>query len=133
MKQITHSVAIRPSTLTNQSAGAVNGDAIDTMGYSDLCLYGQVGSASGTPDSFTAIFKLQDSADGSTNWADVTGMVLSTITTAKGKAKLNVPGLWKNRRYVRVVSTVAFVGGTSPAIPCEGGVLLGLAASEPVT
>jgi hypothetical protein len=116
------------------SAGARNGSAVDRLGYESAQIVVQTGATTGTPTSFTVDAKIQDSADGSTGWADYTApgatavAALTTLITADSTAKFNVD-LSGAKRYVRVVQTIAFVAGTSPTLLNNAAVVLGGAVS----
>ena len=92
--------------LGGSAVGAVNGTAIDTKGYSEamLVLATGVAAATGTLD-----VKVQDSTDGSTGWADVTGAAFAQLTASDDQAlkvarlKLDGNGI---KRYIRIVGTV---------------------------
>jgi len=117
------------------SAGASNGDAIDRTGMMACKMHVSTGAATGTPTSFTVITKLQDSADGTT-FADFTDPVsgsvptVPTVTAVDSEAELAV-NLLGARQYIRTVTTVAFVGGTTPTLVCAPLFVLGGADEEP--
>ena len=129
---------------TNSGAAATNGTGFDRMpagvlqGYQSAAILLNVGAASGTPDSFTAIYKVQDSADNSA-WADLSAAVAAeagvavafTTITAAGSAEYDI-NLAPCRQYVRLVCTVAFVGGTTPALPVSAAWAFGGARNPPV-
>jgi hypothetical protein len=121
----------------NTSAGTVNGAAIDRAGigggtlFHSCVLHGACGAATGSPSAQTVDNKLQDSADGSTGWADITGAALTQLTADNGEAEKDVD-LSSAKRYIRVVNTVGFTGGTSPAIPVAAEVVLGGSEQLPV-
>lgn len=108
-------------------AGAINGTAIDTEGYSDAVAIVTVGATTGTPDSFTVAAKVQESADGSTGWTDVTGAAIATVTAASKTGEIAVPIASRAAaaRYIRVVVTPAFVNGSTPAVGVGAIVVLG--------
>lgn len=113
----------------NSAAATVNGTAVDRTGYESCVLQGLVGAATGTPTAVSVTFKLQESADGSTGWADVTdASVEATAENSAVEADVNLAGALP---YVRVVATVAFTGGTSPTIDVAGLLTLGGADSLP--
>jgi hypothetical protein len=53
--------------------------------------------------------KIQESADGSTNWADISGATFTTVTASDNVQAISFD---RTLRYVRYVATV---GGTSPS------------------
>jgi hypothetical protein len=85
--------------------------------------------------------KLQESADGSTNWGDaldntgtVIGFTLASLNSAAAIGAARVEGLNLNRkRYLRVVVTPTFTSGTSPACITYGELIFGNAQQLPVT
>lgn len=96
--------------------GAQNGASIDRTGYSSL-IADIVYSSSGAPTGGALAAKLQDSADG-TVFADFGNAVSLPITSgnaagAVGSLALDIAGA---RQYVRVVTTGAPTGGTSPVV-----------------
>ena len=123
-------VTVRP---TNAAAGAQTAEAVDTMGYNTAMVVIEVGAASGSPTAQTVDAKVQESDDGSTGWTDVDGAAITQITADDQSALIRVEGLGTGRkRYLRVLATVGFTGGTSPAIPVTASIALGRAFNEPV-
>lgn len=112
-------IGFAPGAYVTTSA---NGSAIDRSGYAHLLATQQVVIAGGS--SVTEDTSIQDSANGSTGWADYTPDVIyanndTTVTTAKfpqvttdGIAKLDVD-LSKAKRYIRFVKTL---GGANPQV-----------------
>lgn len=111
------------------SAGSVNGSAIDRMGFSSCVLEVQTGAETGTPSARSATVKLQDSADGSTGWADITGASVA-VSAVNTRARLTV-SLGAVKRYIRAVNTTAFTGGTTPTLASAAVVILGGADTTP--
>ena len=131
MQNIHYSVKPVVETLANQTAATVNGAAIDRIGFDDIELVVATGAASGTPTSYTVDCKLQGSDDGSTNWTDLS-VATTQITADSTIKKAKVANAYLKNRYIRTVTVVAFVGGTTPAVPVLAQVLLGMAQNEPV-
>jgi hypothetical protein len=95
---------LTPRTVT----ASLNGSAVDLIAGDGRCFaIQQVGAVSGTTPTLAG--KLQESADGSTNWTDISGATFTTTSTTD-----NVQAIAFDRtlRYVRYVGTVA---GTSPS------------------
>jgi hypothetical protein len=67
-------------------------------------------SAAGTGTTPTCDVKLQDSDDGSTGWADVTGAAFTQVVAAASRQKLLVTA--GTKRYIRAAWTI---GGTTPS------------------
>ncbi len=118
------------------SAGTRNGSAIDRsvaggVTYQSATLHAASGAVTGSPTTQTLDAKLQDSADGSTGWADITGAAITQITAANAEAEVDVD-LSGAKRYIRVVEVVAFTGGTTPTLGAQETVVLGGADRLPV-
>lgn len=109
------------------ATGAITGGAIDTREYGDAMAVVSVGVTSGTPDSFAVAAKIQHSEDGSTSWADVTGASITSVIAAGKTAEIAIDTEkhLASRRFIRLVVTPSFVGGTSPKVGVSGVVLLG--------
>jgi len=121
------SVAI--SSFTGSSA--VTSDAFDTLGYESLMLHIRTEIDSGGGSASTLAWKIQESADGSTNWADaedntgtVIGATVNTHVVAQEiYARIEGVGLYNSataalfggrKRYLRTVLTPAGTGASSP-------------------
>jgi hypothetical protein len=98
-----------------QAAGAVNGTGVSRVGFNYAVLEVQTGVTTGTPGSFTLDAKLQHSDVIGSGYVDVTGAAVSTVTAASSRKRKTVD-LRTLKPFVRVVTTAAFVGGTSPTI-----------------
>lgn len=82
-------------------ASTVTGSAVDLTGYdAPLAIIQSHGTGTGTLDG-----KIQDSADGSTGWADVSGATFTQRTTT---AAVDVISLDPRavKRYIRYVGTI---------------------------
>ncbi len=132
--------ALHKNSVRPQASGAqtINGAAVDTQGYDTLLGLINIGAASGSPTSFTVDAKLQSSADGSTNWQD-TGIAISQASAENQSAQVRLDNLMAAynaatpvNRYVRWVITVAITGGSSPAVPVSGDLMLGRYTFGPV-
>jgi len=110
------------------SAGTRNGAAIDRLQSGALAgscvIAANVGATTGTPSATTYDVRVQDSADGSTGWADVGAAITqkTSLTAALAQRDVDLTGA---RRFIRVVEVVAFTGGTTPATPAAVDVILG--------
>lgn len=80
-----------------------NGAAVDVSAYHGL---GLLVLNSGAGNAGTSTFKIQDSPDGTNDWADVTGGAFTAVATtaAEQTLKINTDRL---RKFVRVVDTLA--------------------------
>lgn len=126
---------IKPvAAVTANSSGTTNSSAIDRLGYESAVLFHAGGAASGSPTAQTADSKLQDSADGSTSWGDISGAAATQLTadSTSARVSVNLRDL-TTKRYVRVVNVVALTSGTTPKWPVQATVILGGAATLPAT
>ena len=89
------------------AVGTVNGVAVDTAGYQEACVVLSVGAVASTG---SLNVKVQDSADGSTGWADVAGAAFTAVPdTGDNQVQIGFIKLDGNlaKRYLRVVGVVA--------------------------
>lgn len=113
-----------------------NSAAIDRQNYLSAVLVATTGAATGSPTGIAVDAKVQDSADGSTGWADyvdptteaTAAIAPVTAVNTLGKTNVNLSGA---KRYIRVVETVALTAGTSPTIGIASHVILGGATVTP--
>lgn len=122
-----HVHAITSVAPVDADAGAINGDVIDTVGFGDGMAVISTGEVTGSPDSYEVDAKLQESADGSSGWGDVPDGAIETITedNKTGEIRIRRATRAASERYIRVVVTPAFTGGSSPTIPVSAVVMLG--------
>ena len=92
----------------------VNGSAVDILDYEGFAA-AILQSAAGTGTTPTLDVKLQDSADGSTGWADITGAAFTQVTNATASRQIVKFNASAVSRYIRAVATV---GGTTPSFTC---------------
>lgn len=93
------------SLLANGSkanTAAATGAALDLNDYEGEVAVIQDVAAGGTG---SIDGKLQDSADGSTGWADITGATFTQVTTSASLQKINLKSD-ECKRYVRYVGTI---------------------------
>jgi hypothetical protein len=121
----------RALAVQDATAGAIPGPGIDRSGFDSCVLHVAVGTASGTPDSFSVAGKLQESDDNSA-FSDIAGASIAAIATDASEAHVNV-NLAGCKQYVRAVVTPAFVNGTSPKIEVAATIVLGGAHTLPTT
>lgn len=95
---------------TGAQTATFNGSAVDLRDYVGNVLVIQE-TAAGTGTTPTLNGKVQDSDDGSTGWADITGATFTQVTTTG-----NIQGIAvsadSSRRFIRYVGTI---GGTTPS------------------
>jgi len=124
------------------AAGVRNGAAIDRnvaggVMYHSATLYAASGAETGAPSARTLDAKIQDSADGSTGWADyippgqLTVAAIPQIVAANAEAEVDVD-LSGAKKFIRVVETLGFTGGTAPTLGATETVVLGGADRTPV-
>ena len=119
---------------------AVTSAAIDTKGYNTAMLVGHADTAANSPSTATVAYTITESdASGSGFVAanDNTGVALgftltNTAAVADGSCRIEGLGDLNRKRYLKVVMTPAFTGGSSPTTNAIAYILLGRAYSEPV-
>lgn len=122
-------VAVRPIAAT----GAQTSVAIDTMGYNSAMVVVENGAVTGAPTSYTVDAKVQHCATSGGSYVDISGAAITQIVADAKSAQIRLEGLGTSiNRYIKVVITPAFVGGTAPAALITGKVLLGRAFKVPV-
>ena len=111
---------------------------VDTKGYNSAMVHVRGEIASGSPTTSTIAWALQECAtSGGTFVAanDNTGTAIGgtvSVKTAAADISARIEGLGLNRkRYLQVVITPAFTGGTSPAIQTFAEIVLGRAYQNP--
>lgn len=95
------------------NTGANNGAAIDCLRYREAAFRvraGVVGS-SGTID-----YKIQESDDGSTNWTDVTGALITQVTATDAVGDPISVDCTKRKRYLRAVLTIGTAASQAAAM-----------------
>ncbi len=116
------------SAFSGAANSTVTGNAVQRVGASFRYDSGQLvvatGAATGSPTGISVAGKIQDSADGSTGWADVPGTAITAIVAQNSQTSINFIARGC-QAYVRAVVTPAFTGGTSPALPIVGVLVLG--------
>lgn len=131
-------MTIPPTNQVAVAAFGLEGIAVDRFPevgkQFDSCVFHlQRGTTSSDPDPHTVEAKLQESsveADGPT-WTDIAGSTLGPLGVDNSEAQANVD-LTGAKRYIRGVATVAFTGGTTPAIPVSADIILGGPKELPV-
>jgi len=112
----------------DRSAGTVEGESIDTKGFSEMTAIQQAGLASGTPTSFSSDVSWEESSDESA-WSAVAGVTLNSLTTADAIESGDITLRDKfAKRYIRPSQVLAFVGGSTPKL--NSGVLVVLSSSN---
>lgn len=130
MKSVYDAVKFLASLVPAVRTASGNGSAIDTKGFGSAALTISAGDIDLTTGDETYAFSVEESADGSTGWAAISGATASV--TADNDVKLiRLEGLntGSRKRYLRAVLTAA---GTTPSIPCSAVFALSRAYNEPV-
>lgn len=100
---------------------SANGTGVDcTLVDGPINALSHVGAATGTPDSFSVTAKLQESDTSGGTYTD-----LATQSSPGAQAAAGVVALRgiRTKKFVRIVQTIAFVNGSSPAIPTSGTII----------
>jgi hypothetical protein len=101
-------MAAGPAVVT----ATVTGVACDFLQADDRCFAIQdVGAYVGAGPTLNG--KIQESADGSTNWTDITGATFAQVAAAQN---VQVISFDRTKRYLRYVGTIVLNGGTSIAL-----------------
>jgi len=114
----------------DSAAATINGTSIERnpssgrAGAASAVLHVACGAATGGPSSFTVNGKLQDSADGSTGWADI-GDAITALTSDDTDGESPGSNMSNFKAHIRAVIVVAFVGGSTPTIPVAATVCFG--------
>lgn len=117
--------SVRPQAAT----ATVNGGSVDRIAHNlplSALMRTALGAVTGAPSSFTVQAKVQDSADNSTfaDYAPLGTVIQGAVLAAANSDDLVPVNLSSARRYVRVVETIAFTGGTSPTIEIAADLIL---------
>lgn len=109
MTGIHDSVTSKSLTVSGTATSTITGAAVDVREYvGGMKVVQAVGTVAGTTPTLDG--KIQDSADGSTGWADVTGATFTQVTASTNNQMIEVQAR-ASKRYIRYVGTIA---GTSP-------------------
>ncbi len=103
-------------TLTAQGAGSVSSGPVDQSGGAGIVM-ALVACTAATGTTPTLNVAIEQSANGSTGWAAVTGGAAAQLTGAGSAVAVAIP----TQPYVRVTATV---GGTTPAVTANVAVLV---------
>lgn len=126
---VTNRTLLRPQASAVAAAFSLIGLALDRESFLSALIKLTAGAVTGAPSAQQVSWKVQDSADGAT-FADILPsqanpvVVGADITAVNGNSVLEIDcsGL---RRFIRVVATVAFTGGTAPTIFLSSEATLG--------
>lgn len=138
--QIGHRIKANNQALApaSNAAGTRNGGPINVSAFQSAVLVANIGAASGTPTTLSVTYAVQTSANGTSGWTalkDVDGADVTLAATAAGAAyekDINLTYAPADSAFIRVVETVAFTGGTAPAVVSGAVLVLGGAQKLPV-
>lgn len=125
-------ISVVPASTTNAAAGTITSAAINRFGLNSAVIKHSCGPATGTPDTFSVATKLQHADTSGGAYTDVTGGGLTNLTADSTAATLDI-SLLPTRQYLKTVTVVTFVNGTSPKIPVDVTVILGGSDHGPVS
>ena len=109
LQDVPHA-AILGGVTPRTSTTSVNGSGVDFLAGDGRCFaIQQVGTVTGTSPLLAG--KIQESADGSTNWNDIAGATFANVSTTDNVQAISFD---RTLRYVRYVGTIT---GTSPSFP----------------
>jgi hypothetical protein len=113
------------------AAATINGESIDRAAHAmplSAVMHTQTGAETGAPTSVTVQSTLQDSADGTTfaNYLPdgVNAAQGAAITAVSADQNVSVD-LTLARRFLRIVTVIAFVGGATPTIGVAAELVMG--------
>lgn len=103
----TTALELRPPVRITATANGAAVDLQDYVGKAKVIL----SSSAGGGTSPTLDVHIEDSADGSTGWADISGAAFTQVTDGADSTEAISLSVDENKRYIRVVETIT---GTSP-------------------
>jgi hypothetical protein len=117
--------AFRSVSPQSSTGGAINGTGYDASGFADGVAVVSVGATTGTPTSFTVNAKLQECATVDGTYTDITGASITAITAIDKQAEIKFARGVATLKFIRLVVTPAFVGGSTPTVIVGGTLMLG--------
>jgi len=127
-------VAFTPRALSGEVAH--NGDVVDRKGYESAVFTVVAGKYTSTPTSINVACKIQDCATATGSFADISGATVNisgeVASVADQDQEINID-LRTHERYVRLVVTPDFTGGSSPTLFFGATVTLGEPSIRPAT
>lgn len=121
--KVFDNVLVQASLVPATRTANANGTAVDTKGYHNGMLVVTAGDIDLANADETYVVSVEESDDGSTGWAAISG-VTATITADNQVKEARLADLngGTRKRYLRAVLTV---GGTTPSIPGAALIVLG--------
>lgn len=120
-------------------SSAVTGTYFDTKGFNTAMLRANAQAATGSPSAASVAFTLTECATSGGSYTaanDNTGTQIggtATVTSAAADVLARIEGLGLNRkRYLKVVATPSFTGGSSPASLIFAEIIAARAFNAPV-
>jgi hypothetical protein len=108
LHDFAHQAILGAGLTPRANTTTVTGSAVDLITGDGRCFaIQQVGTVSGTTPTLAG--KIQESADGSTGWADISGATFSAVSAADN---IQAIGFDRSQRFVRYIGTI---GGTTPS------------------
>ena len=126
--KVVEGVVPQTISVTASATGNVEGSAIDVKDFGDSVIFLDAGAFTGAG---TLDVKIQESADGSTSWADISGATFTQLTAA-GHQELSLKLDKDRKRYVRGYFTFTDTSAASNDVPVALTFVLGRAILEPV-
>lgn len=136
---VTPKFSLTPRNQVDAAAFGLKGIGVDMLNFESCVAFVVAGPSTGTPDSYAVNAKLQHSdVDSDGSYSDVVASVenplvaITAITAASQNRKIEIDrrGL---KRWLRIVHTVAHVGGTTPATGLASGFVCGSTIIKPVS
>ncbi len=131
LTDIGGAITVTNCTTQNSAAATITSSAINRFGLLSAVLAHSCGAASGTPDSFSVATKIQHATASGGSYSDLTGATATTLTADSTAATADINLMGANQ-YLKVVTIVAFVNGTSPKVPVNATLILGGSDHGPV-
>lgn len=103
---------------------SVNGDSVDGTDALSLVALCNVGAEANADNTYDFTFKVQESADGSTGWADLDGASVDADSDTPDQLLEIRANLEVGLGHYRVVATSTNTGGTSVAIVVSAHIIL---------
>lgn len=122
---------------TSQVAGTLASAAFDrspvngAQNFDSVFLFHACGAATGSPTAQTVDCKLQECATVGGTYTDVSPAVSLTQLTADDTSAYTKANVRNCLQFLKLLHTVAFTGGSTPAIPVSGAIIGGGAAYSP--
>lgn len=112
------------------AAGTVVGAAIDRTGFNSMVLEAQTGAVSGSPSAQTVDTKVTHCDTSGGTYTDLSGAAVAQIAAANTRKRKSID-LRGAKQFIKISTTTAFTGGTTPKIGQSVVVALGGADSIP--